>query len=60
MLDTKEPLTDRLQTPPQRERRDSPSDVRAAPAEGRPETVIVIGLVAVVSMIFGFVIGLLF
>jgi hypothetical protein len=60
MLDTKEPLTDRLQTPPQRERYGRPPDARPAPAEGRPETIIMIGLVAVVSMIFGFVLGLLF
>jgi len=60
MLDTKEPLTDRLLTPLQRERHDRASDVRPAPTEGRPETIVVIGLVAVVSMIFGFVLGLLF
>jgi hypothetical protein len=53
MLDTKE----RLQTA------GAPRSLhraREASDQGRPEMVLVIGLVALVSMAFGFVLGLLF
>lgn len=57
MLETKERDTSKAQPRP----RDGEAG-SAVPLEdgGRPEIVIVVGLVAVVSMVFGFVIGLLF
>jgi hypothetical protein len=58
MLETKE--RDVLKTPPPPERGGRADAVGPVGDQGRPEMVIVIGLVAVISMVFGFVIGLLF
>lgn len=58
MLETKERGT--LQAPPRPESRDRIEAIEPAAEQGRSEIVIVIGVVAVISMAFGFVIGLLF
>lgn len=57
MLETKE--RDTLQTPPP-ERVGKSDTIEPAGDQGHPEMVVVIGLVAVISMVFGFLIGLLF
>jgi hypothetical protein len=56
MLDTKEPL----QALKSLHGEHADRDARGSADQGRPEMVIVIGLVAVVSVAFGFVLGLLF
>ncbi|MGE5537048.1 MAG: hypothetical protein ACM30I_00400 [Gemmatimonas sp.] len=56
MLDTKEPLQSAKILHGER----TLKDTRDSADQGRPEMVIVIGLVAVVSVAFGFVLGLLF
>lgn len=58
MLETKE--RDTLQTPPPPERDGKVDTIEPAGDQGHPEMVVVIGLVAVISMVFGFLIGLLF
>jgi hypothetical protein len=58
MLETKE--RDTLQERPRLETRERIEAIGPAAEQGRSEIVIVIGVVAVVSMAFGFVIGLLF
>jgi hypothetical protein len=46
-------------SPPQEPEDGDPEDVRTA-ARGRPEVVIAFGVVALVAMIFGFLLGRLF
>jgi len=57
MLETKERDTLKARPDPTRDKADT---VARPEDQGRPEIVIVVGLVAVISMAFGFVIGLLF
>lgn len=58
MLETKERDTSATHLRPARD--DKADSAVQSEDQGRPEIVIVVGLVAVVSMAFGFVIGLLF
>jgi hypothetical protein len=58
MLETKE--RDTLRARPHPESHDPVEAIGPAAEQGRSEMVIVIGVVSVVSMAFGFVIGLLF
>jgi hypothetical protein len=58
MLETKE--RDALQSSPLPERDGKAAAIVPAGDQGHPEMVVVIGLVAVISMVFGFLIGLLF
>jgi hypothetical protein len=60
MLETKEKERDTLRTHPRPEFHDKTDAAGQAGDQSRPEIIIVIGLVAVISMAFGFILGLLF
>jgi hypothetical protein len=49
----------KFDSPPPEPERDDPEEMRAA-ARGRSEYIIAFGVVALVAMIFGFLLGLMF